>query len=103
LLHRSDLIPSMKPVKVNVIGSQSLEAGFECLDHILALVAAGIGIAASFSISIFRGHDDFLTVTGDEFPDKTLTRPSGVKIGRINKVAACAAECVVDLFCFLLG
>jgi hypothetical protein len=43
------------PVQVDVVGLQSLQTGFHCLHHALAVIACRIGIIAGRGVGVFRG------------------------------------------------
>src|SRR5260370_39648464 len=53
--HGCDSIPDVHPVQVDVVGLQSLQTGFQCLHHILAVIASRIGIVARSGVGVFRG------------------------------------------------
>ena len=52
ILDRRHCIPHVQPVDIHIVRVQALEAGFERLKHVLALVAAGVGVALA-RLSIF--------------------------------------------------
>src|SRR6266851_4103181 len=53
--HGGDPVPDVHPVQVDIVGLQSLQTGFHCLHHALAVIARRIWITAGRGVRVFRG------------------------------------------------
>jgi hypothetical protein len=90
------------PVQVNVVGLQSLQTGFHCLHHALAVIARRIRIIAGHSVGVFRGYDHALAITLHELAQEFFARAAGVEIRRVDEVAASLAVGLIDFLRFSL-
>ena len=83
----------MQPVQVDVVGVQPLQAGLAGLHHVLALVAAGVGVVArGFELVYLVARTTCIAVPCKKFAEERLARAVGVEVGGIDEVAARLAE-----------
>src|SRR5262249_41524672 len=81
-------IPDVDPVEIDVRSLKALEAGFEGLNHALAVVACRVGIVSGHSIAVFGRQNDALPMILDKLAHEPLTRTVGVQVGRIDKISS---------------
>ncbi len=82
---------------------QAFETGFYGLEHVLALVAAGVGIRSRSGIRVFRSQHHALAVVLHELAQEGFAGSVGVEICGVDEIAAGFAERVVNLAGFFLG
>ena len=93
----------MDPIKIDVVGSQPLEARLHRLHHVLAVVAGRVRVCSRNTVGVFRGQYNALTVALHKFAQKRFARPVGVDIGSVDKIAASLAKRVVHFSRLILG
>jgi hypothetical protein len=68
LLDRRHEISGVNPLEVNVIGLEPIEAGLKSVGHILAVIAARVGIAFASEERVLRRDNEVVPVGRNEFP-----------------------------------
>jgi len=96
-------IPGVEPEDIHVVGLQAFEGAFERLDHILAVVAGGVGVAVLPVLGVFGGEDEGVAFVGDEFAEEGFGLAFGVVVGGVEEVAAGVEVGVEDLAAFGFG
>jgi hypothetical protein len=84
-------IVDVNPEQIDVLGVHPLEAGFNRTHHVLAMVAAAVGVGsvnAAIHQGVFRGNNDSVAVTLDEFSQVLFGLAFLVAVGGIDEVAA---------------
>jgi len=100
LLDRSHEIPGMNPIEVDVVGLEPLEAGLKGAGHVLAVIAARVGIALAREERVFCGDDEVVPVGFNEFAQQALTRALVIFVGGVDEIAAGLRETVKDFSAF---
>ena len=90
------------PVEVDVIGLQSFQTGFQCLHHVLAVIAGRIRITAGGGEGVFRGQNDAVAMALNELTHEFFARAAGVEISCVKEVSACLAVGLIDFLRFIL-
>jgi len=92
----------MHPVEVDVVGTESFQTCLERLVHTLAVIAPAVGIVRAAVEGVLGGQDELLPALPHELAEEPLARAVGIKIGRVDEIAASIGEGVEDLFALLL-
>ena len=87
-LDRGREVPGVHPEKIDVVGAQPLQAGFERLHHVLAAVPAGARIIPPVEKRVLGRHDKTFPVRRDELADEPLAGAFGVAVGGVDEIAA---------------
>jgi hypothetical protein len=74
-------------IEVNVIGLEPLEAGLKGAGHVLAVIAARVGIAFAGEERVFRLDDEVIPVGRNEFAEQALTCAFVIFIGGVDEIA----------------
>ena len=96
LLDRSHEIPGVNPIEVDVIGLEPLEAGLKGAGHVLAVIAARVGIAFAGEKRAFRRDNEVVAVGRNEFAEQALTCAFVIFVGGVDEIAAGLRETVKD-------
>src|SRR5688500_20363715 len=67
-------------------------------EHILAVVAAKVGIVRAFTQGGFCGNYKTVPIGGDEFSNQFLAGATGIVLGCINIIATCLYNSIEDPF-----
>src|SRR6185503_7023964 len=77
-----------------MIRLQPFQTSFNGPEHILAMVAAEVGICRTFTQGVFSGDHKTVPVGGGEFSDKFLARPIGIVVGCVNVITPGLQKCI---------
>jgi len=72
LLYRCATVPHVKVQEIDVVSLESSQTVLHRLNHVLAMVAAGVGVAATHGERVLRGQHQLLAATADELPQEAL-------------------------------
>jgi len=100
--HRCDSFPDVRPIQVDIVGLQSLQTGFHCLHHALAVIPRRIRIVAWRGIGIFRRKNDTLTMALYEFAHEFFARAASLEIRSVKEVSARLAVGLINFQRFRL-
>ena len=83
-------VPEVQPVQVDVVGLQTRERRVQRAMHVLASVAAGVGVAGiEVPGELGRQHDAIAQPAfGDEAADDFFAAAPAVDVGRVEEIAA---------------
>ena len=96
-LGRRHLIPDVQPVKIDVIGFQSLERCLDRDEHRLALIPAGVRIGAGRGVGVFGRQHHAIPPPLHELAAKGFAGALCVEVGSIEEIAAGVEERVEHL------
>ena len=91
----------MNPIEVDVVGFESLEAGLQGADHVLAVIAARVRVAFASEERVFGGDDKVVPIGFNEFAEEALTSALVVFVGGVDEIAAGLSETVKDFSRFV--
>jgi hypothetical protein len=90
LFHRRHGIPEVQPIKIDVVGLQAAQGGFDRSIDVLSPVAARIGIAARGVEGELRRQDHLIAhgALADEFAEHLFAFALCVGVGGVDEIAA---------------
>src|SRR5215207_8314502 len=88
----------MKPEQIHMISVQAPQTSLNGTEHVLAMVAAKVGIVRAFTQGVFCGNYKTVPIGGDEFSNKFLACAISIVVGCVNIIATCFYESIEDLF-----
>ena len=93
-------IPDVKPVEVDVIRLEPLQAGVNGLQHTLAVIAGRVGIRAGHGIGVLGGEDDATPIGAHELAEIVFAGAIGVQVGGVDEVTTGFQKCIVNRAAF---
>src|SRR4029077_19517913 len=87
-LDRSDLVPDMNPIQVDVISLKPLQTSFDCLHHVLAVITRCVWVRARSGVCKFSCEHHALAMSFKKLSEKGLTCAIRVDVGGIDEVAS---------------
>jgi hypothetical protein len=100
-LDRSQKIPSMEPVEINIVGLEPFQTGLQGVHQVLAMISPAIGIGGAPTERVLRRKHEALALALHELADELLAHAIGVCIRGIDEIAASFYKRVEDCAAFL--
>ena len=88
LFHGGGVVPDVQVQQVDVVGVQTLQAGFHAAHHALAVVAAAVGVAGVQVQAVLGGQHRAVALARHETAQQGFAAAAGVEVGGVHKVAA---------------